>query len=346
MKDDRGVVIYVGKAKSLRHRVRSYFQARGAASPKIAALVQRTASIETIVTGSEIEALLLEMNLIKEHRPRYNVALRDDKKFPYLKVTLNELYPQILQTRVVKEDGARYFGPYTNAKAMRRAERTLRGVFPVRSCRYTFPTKQNVRVCLDYHLKRCPGPCEGLIDPASYRDMIDGAMAFLRGRGGEVLDRLRGEMNTAAADQRYELAAFYRDQVLALEKVTERQRISAEDREDRDVLALARRGGDAVTRWPCSCACATAASWAVTRSTCASPSKTRTTRCSNRSCSGSTRTLRCCRRRSWFRRRSTKRERSPRGFARCGAAASRSTARSGARSWPWSSWPARTPRRS
>ncbi|MFN0150345.1 MAG: excinuclease ABC subunit UvrC [bacterium] len=245
MRDAAAVILYVGKARNLRSRVRSYFHAR-AASPKVAALVERAESIETIVTGNEVEALLLEMNLIKEHRPRYNVMLRDDKKFPFLKITVNELYPRLLHTRNVKADGGRYFGPYTDAKAMRRAESTIRTVFPIRSCRYTFPTKQNVRVCLDYHLKKCPGPCESLISPDAYREMISGAIAFLEGRGDEAQERLRAEMNAASSEQRYEMAAFYRDQLRALEKVAERQRVSSEGGEDRDFYAIARRGIDAV----------------------------------------------------------------------------------------------------
>jgi excinuclease ABC subunit C len=249
MRGARGEILYVGKAKSLSRRVRSYFQARGSASPKVLALVERAADIETIVTGSEIEALLLEMSLIKTHRPRYNVSLRDDKKFPFLKVTVNEMYPRIVHTRTVRDDGARYFGPYTDAKAMRRAESTLRTIFPIRSCRYTFPTRQRVRVCLDYHLKRCPGPCEGLIDPPAYSAMIDGAIAFLEGKGGKVLEDLRATMRAASDAQAYERAAFYRDQVRALEKVTERQRVAGGpgDRgEDRDLFGLARRGQDTV----------------------------------------------------------------------------------------------------
>ncbi len=249
MRGARGELLYVGKAKSLSRRVRSYFQSRAGASPKVLALVERAAEIETIVTGSEIEALLLEMNLIKAHRPRYNVSLRDDKRFPFLKITVNELYPRIIHTRTVRDDGARYFGPYTDAKAMRRAESTLRTIFPIRSCRYTFPTRQRVRVCLDYHLKRCPGPCESLIDPAAYRAMIDGAIAFLEGKGGQVLEDLRAKMRAASDAQAFERAAFYRDQVRALEKVTERQRVAGgpDGRGgDRDLFGLARRGHDAV----------------------------------------------------------------------------------------------------
>jgi len=246
MKDGGGTILYVGKAKSLRPRVCSYFRSRGNSAPKVAALVERTESIETIVTGSEIEALLLELNLIKAHRPRYNVSYRDDKKFPFLKVTVNELYPRLVHTRNVRPDGARYFGPYTDAKAMRRAESTLRTIFPIRSCRYTFPTRQSVRVCLDYHLKRCPGPCEGLIDPAAYRAMIDGAIAFLEGRESEVLEDVRLRMRAASDAQLYERAAFFRDQALALEKVTARQRVTRDGGEDRDLFAIARRGPDAV----------------------------------------------------------------------------------------------------
>lgn len=246
MRDARGELIYVGKAKSLSRRVRSYFQSRGDASPKVLALVERAADIETIVTGNEIEALLLEMNLIKAHRPRYNVTLRDDKKYPFLKITVNELYPRIIHTRTVRDDGARYFGPYTDAKAMRRAESILRTIFPIRSCRYTFPTSQKVRVCLDYHLKRCPGPCEGLIEPDAYKAMIEGAIAFLEGKGSEVLEALREKMRAASDAQAFERAAFYRDQVRALEKVSEKQRVSARSGDDRDFFGMARRGQDAV----------------------------------------------------------------------------------------------------
>jgi excinuclease ABC subunit C len=168
MKDASGKIIYVGKAKSLRNRVRSYFHDSPPYHPKISTLISRISDFDILATDSEMEALILEANLIKEYKPRYNVNLKDDKRYPYLKVT-SEPYPRVLVVRRVKEDKAKYFGPYTNVKAMRNILRILRRIFPVRSCSFALPSYRKIKLCLDYHIKRCLGPCEGKASEEEYR---------------------------------------------------------------------------------------------------------------------------------------------------------------------------------
>jgi excinuclease ABC subunit C len=160
MKDSQGKIIYVGKAKSLKNRVRSYFQDTPPPDPKQKALIKKITDFDLLVADSEMEALILESNLIKEYKPRYNVNLKDDKRYPYLKVTTGEDFPRILVVRRVKKDKAKYFGPYTNVRGMRQTLRLLRRIFPVRSCNFALPSKKMHKLCLDYHIKRCPGPCE------------------------------------------------------------------------------------------------------------------------------------------------------------------------------------------
>lgn len=235
MKDDNGRIIYVGKAVNLKNRVRSYFQASRNHSPKVLAMVARIADFEYIVTGSEMEALILECNLIKKHRPKYNISLRDDKSYPYAKVTLNEPFPQVYVTRRVQKDGARYFGPYTNVGALHETIRLLRRLFPLRSCRVLDAS----RPCLQYHIKRCLAPCTGKVDPKTYGEMIKAVCLLLEGRSDELVRDLRRRMERAAENLEFEAAARLRDQLSAIEKVTEKQNIVT-GAGDQDVVGLAR----------------------------------------------------------------------------------------------------------
>lgn len=245
--DAEGQVIYVGKAVNLRQRVRSYFQQSARHDPKTHRLVQALTRIEWIVTASELEALLLEMNLIKEHRPRYNVLLKDDKRYPYIKVTWQDAFPTVMATRRVVPDGARYFGPYTSAGAMHETLQTLRKVFPYLDCNRTI-TGKDPRACLYYDIGLCLGPCIGAVDREAYRAMIAGLCRFLEGQTGPVIAGLRAEMAAHASRMEYEQAARVRDRIAAIEQLVERQRVIAPTLADQDVLAVARDDGSAVAQ--------------------------------------------------------------------------------------------------
>jgi excinuclease ABC subunit C len=238
-----GEILYIGKAVSLRNRVRSYFQAGSAHTIRTAAMVERVADVRTIVVTNEIEALILEANLIKRHQPPFNVRLRDDKRYPYLKVT-NEPYPRVVFTRMVKDDGARYFGPYTNAHGLRELIDVVRLVFPLRTCREPIDGKRK-RPCLQYHIKRCLAPCVGLQSESEYDAMIDEAVLFLEGKQDTLLSRLNREMNEAAESYSYEAAARIRDRLVQLRRVTENQKVVWKSRLDMDLVALARSRGQA-----------------------------------------------------------------------------------------------------
>ncbi|MSS72021.1 MAG: excinuclease ABC subunit UvrC [Candidatus Latescibacteria bacterium] len=244
MKDAVGIIIYVGKAKVLRDRVRSYFQP-GADDGRrqFRMLVTSVRSLDYIVTDTELEALILEANLIKAHKPRYNISLKDDKKYPFIKVT-KEPFPRILVTRDVVKDGGRYFGPYTDVKALRRTLDTLHRLFRVRTCAYDLPNPK-VRLCLDYEIKRCDGPCEGLITEGDYKKIIDQAILFLTGRNEEVVNLLRSRMEQAAEGLRFEEAAEIRDRLISLESVTNRQKVVSADVTDWDAVAIAREDDEA-----------------------------------------------------------------------------------------------------
>jgi len=241
-KDSGGEILYVGKAKSLRSRVRSYFREAGPTHPRTIRLLERVTDFEILSTDSEIEALILEANLVKEHKPRYNVSLKDDKRYPYIKVTTNEPFPRMLVVRRMRKDGARYFGPYTNVKGMRQTIKTLGRVFQIRSCNLIIPspTNRKYRVCLDYYIKRCPGPCEDKVTESSYRQLIDSACLFLEGKEGRLIDEMTAHMNEAAEATRFEEAAEWRDKLRAVESVRHKQKVSDEEQIDRDILALAR----------------------------------------------------------------------------------------------------------
>ncbi|MBK8249316.1 MAG: excinuclease ABC subunit UvrC [Gemmatimonadetes bacterium] len=244
-KDTAGVVLYVGKAKRLRSRVRSYFASDHEASVKTQLLVRLIASLDTIVVPSEAHALILEANLIKEHRPRFNISLRDDKSYPYIKVTLNEPFPRVLVTRRLVHDGARYFGPYTDVGAMRRALNLVKRIFTVRSCQYALPEDAPERACLDYHIGRCKAPCVGYQADAEYRGMIDEVVLFLDGKAQEVVHRVRERMTAAAAALDFERAGEYRDALRHLEQMEEPTVVVQVEGGDRDVIGYARDAGDA-----------------------------------------------------------------------------------------------------
>ena len=237
MRDQAGKIIYVGKAVNLKNRVRSYFQQRGL-SVKTEALVARIASFETIVTATEMEALILECNLIKKHRPRYNISLRDDKTYPFIKVTLNEAFPRVYATRRLEKDGAKYYGPYASAGAMHETIALLKKLFPLRSCR----SMDAQRPCLEYHIKRCLAPCAGLVDQESYLAMVRTVCLFLEGRSADVEKDLKRRMLAASEELKFELAGRLRDQLAAERQVMEKQNIVT-GAGDQDVLGLARLGG-------------------------------------------------------------------------------------------------------
>jgi excinuclease ABC subunit C len=244
MKDGEGRVIYVGKAVQLRARVRSYFHASAGHSAKTEEMVKHVADVEWIVVGSELEALILEMNLIKRHRPKYNIRLKDDKRYPYVKVHWSDPFPKVTVTRRMVDDGARYYGPYTSAWAVHQTLDVLRKIFPYLTCDRVI-TGQDPRACLYYDIKLCLAPCIGAVDQDGYRAMIADLCAFLEGKTDDVIAHLQGEMARASAALAYERAAALRDQLWAIEKVVEGQKVVSQDRVDSDVIAFARDQGDA-----------------------------------------------------------------------------------------------------
>jgi excinuclease ABC subunit C len=245
MKNAEGTIIYVGKAINLKNRVRSYFHADFSHDSKTRRLVRQIADIEWIVVGSELEALILEMNLIKRHRPRYNIKLKDDKRYPYIKIHWNDPFPKVTVTRHMVEDGSRYFGPYTSAWAVYQTLDVLRRVFPYLTCDRVI-TGQDQRACLYYDIKLCLAPCIGAVNQAQYRQMISDLMDFLSGHSEPVLARVQAEMDKAAEELRFEKAAVLRDQIKAMQNIMERQKvIFASDYKDSDVIALARADGEA-----------------------------------------------------------------------------------------------------
>lgn len=236
-RDEKSEVLYVGKALVLRNRVRSYFQESTRHSSRIERLVHRIRDIETIVVDSELEALVLECNLIKKYRPPYNVRLRDDKSYPYITIT-NELFPRVMFTRKVRKDGAKYFGPYASAFAVRDTLAMLHKVFPLIPCGKSWSGDPVQRPCLYYHLGRCLGPCAGLADRTEYRGVVGTVERFLQGKEESILSELRARMDQAAEDLDFESAAKLRDQIGGIESVLERQKVLSTDGIDQDVIAL------------------------------------------------------------------------------------------------------------
>jgi len=238
MRDACGKIIYVGKARVLKNRVRQYFQGGKNHGAKVKAMVAKIADFETIVTSTEVEALILECNLIKKHRPRYNISLKDDKSYPYLKLTLAEDFPRIVLTRRVIHDGSKYFGPYTSGLAVKETLQLLRKIFPLRTCK-TFAK----RPCLEFHIKRCLAPCAGKVSREDYMRLVNAAEKFLSGRTAQVERDLAVQMNAAAEALNFERAARLRDILAAVRKVTEKQKI-ATDAGDADAIGLARLDGE------------------------------------------------------------------------------------------------------
>jgi excinuclease ABC subunit C len=247
-KDAEGKVLYVGKAKNLRNRVRQYFQKSRAADPRIEQMLAKATDLEIIVTDSEVEALILEANLIKKLKPRYNVLLKDDKSYPYIVIT-NEPFPRVFITRQIRRDGSRYFGPYTDVKNVRSALKAIRDIFMIRSCNFMIDEnairKKKYKVCLDYHIKKCEGPCEGLVSAERYNQMVGQVASLLQGKTGSLIRSLREEMERFSAGMRFEDAAVIRDRIRGLEAYSERQKAVDLDKTDRDIIAFAAEGDDA-----------------------------------------------------------------------------------------------------
>lgn len=238
MKDENGEIIYVGKSKSLKNRVSQYFRSQKGHPPKVKAMVKVIKEFEYIITDTEVEALILEANLIKKHKPRYNVLLRDDKSYPYIKVTLNEKYPRVLKTRRVIKDSARYFGPYINVDAVNQTLATIEELFPLRKCKRNLE-QNNERPCLNYHIKKCLGPCTGKVNHDEYMEMIDQIVLFLGGKQDILIKELEGKMAKAAQELNFERAAKYRDQINALKNLAEKQKIVSTSDADQDYISMA-----------------------------------------------------------------------------------------------------------
>ena len=246
--DESGKVLYVGKAKVLRSRVRSYFRKSSLSIPRIQNMVKKISDIEWLVTRSESEALLTEAAMIKEHEPRYNILMRDDKSYPYVRIT-NEPFPQVLLTRKIVNDGSRYFGPFTEVYNLRETLKVIHKIFPVRSCSYLINediiARKKISVCLDYHIRKCLGPCEGLQSQEDYSAMIEEVVRFLHGRTDKIVKQLRNEMVEASQKQDYEEAALCRDRISAVEAFTKRQRKISASFADQDIIAVAVQQKDA-----------------------------------------------------------------------------------------------------
>ena len=242
-KNNNNDIIYIGKAKHLRNRVRSYFQSNKYQTPKNISMAKRIVDIEWLVVRNEVEALLTEANLIKQHQPYYNVNLKDDKSFPFIRIT-NEPFPRVFITREIVRDGSKYFGPYTDVIYLRRTLKAIRRIFPVRSCDYFIDQSvidaKKISLCLDYHIKKCEGPCEGLATKSHYKVMIDNIISFLHGKTKTSENYIKDQMKIASKQLRYEDAVIYRDQLLAIKEFKKKQTKINADFDDRDVIGYAK----------------------------------------------------------------------------------------------------------
>ena len=247
MKDKSGTVIYVGKAVNLKNRVRSYFRDT-AHTPKVAAMISHIDDFEVLLCESNLEALCLECNLIKQYKPYYNILLKDDKHYPYLRIDLNEMYPRLTLARRMKKDGAKYFGPYIGATAVKQVIDAVRDVFPLRTCRLVFPLKKLARPCINYDIGRCLAPCAGKCTEAEYWDMLDGVLSFLNGNYKLVIDKLTKDMNRAAEIMDYEKAAVIRDKIKDIQGLMQRQIAIRTDLSEQDIIALSQDGLDAMAQ--------------------------------------------------------------------------------------------------
>lgn len=249
MHNKMDTIIYVGKAISLKNRVRQYFQSSRNHTPKIKRMVSQVAYFEYIITDSELEALVLECNLIKEHRPKYNTMLMDDKTYPFIKVTVHEAYPRVMFSRDMKHDNNRYFGPYTSAGAVKDTIELLCKLYKIRTCNRNLPKDEGKeRPCLNYHIGQCTAPCQGYISKEEYRKSVDSVMEFLNGNYSKILNSLTEQMEAAAEKMEYEEAVRYRDLLLSVKQVAQKQKITSDDHADRDVIACASDGTDAVVQ--------------------------------------------------------------------------------------------------
>ena len=249
MHDVKDTIIYVGKAISLKNRVRQYFQKSRNLGIKKEQMVEQIARFEYIITDSELEALVLESNLIKEHRPKYNTMLKDDKNYPFIKVTVGEAFPRIMMARKMKKDKSRYFGPYTSGGAVKDVIELTRKLYHLRSCSRSLPKDiGKERPCLYYHIKQCNAPCQGYISQEDYKKQVEGLLDFLNGNHKEILKELRQKMLSASEKMDFEEAAQYRDLIQSVEKIGERQKITDQHKEDKDIIAAAMEGEDAVTQ--------------------------------------------------------------------------------------------------
>src|SRR2546427_5553702 len=241
-RDSKSQVIYVGKALRLRDRLRSYFTPGYAETARVSELIRRATDFEFVTTANEVEALVLENNLIKNYRPRFNIRLKDDKNYLYLKLPVTEEYPRVHYTRRILDDGALYFGPYTSAQSLRSTVKSIRQLLPFRTCSDDIFKQQ--KVCLDFHIRRCPGPCESRISGEEYRARIRQVALFMEGRSEVLTRELRDRMTRAADTLDFENAARYRDQLIAIEKIADRQKVLTHSRDDQDLVAYAREGRD------------------------------------------------------------------------------------------------------
>lgn len=249
MHDEKDEIIYVGKAISLKNRVRQYFQSSRNKGAKIEQMVTHISRFEYIVTDSELEALVLECNLIKEHRPKYNTMLMDDKSYPFIKVTVNEEFPRIMLARQMKKDKAKYFGPYTSVNAVKDTIDLIRKIYSLRDCNRSLPRDVGKeRPCLYYHIKQCKGPCQGYISSEEYRQMVDEALKFLGGNYEKVLKELEEKMLAASENLEFEKAIEYRELIGSVRQIAQKQKITNTGGEDRDIVAMAKEGRDAVVQ--------------------------------------------------------------------------------------------------
>jgi excinuclease ABC subunit C len=246
--DAQGKIVYIGKAKNLRNRVRTYFQSANRHDSKTARLVAQIADLSTVVTGNEIESLILEANLVREHKPRYNVMLKDDKHFPYIRITTSEPFPRVMIVRRLARDGGTYFGPYTSAKAMRKTIGFLTRLFKIRTCDYVIPHPQGkpYQVCMDYHIKRCGGPCEGLQSQKEYGELVQSVILALSGKSRDLIGRLTARMQAASNEMNFEEAKELRDQIEAFQATMVNQHVDTGEMIDRDIISIARERRDAV----------------------------------------------------------------------------------------------------
>ncbi|MBQ4220838.1 MAG: excinuclease ABC subunit UvrC [Butyrivibrio sp.] len=249
MRDSNDTIMYVGKAVNLHNRVRSYFRANIGRGPQIDRMVEQIARFEYIVTDSELEALVLENNLIKEHCPRYNTLLKDDKTYPYIKVTVSEDYPRVLFSRLMKKDRSRYFGPFTSAAAVKDTIDLINKLYGLRTCNRVLPRDIGLdRPCLNYHMKQCSGPCTGNITKEEYREHVDKALEFLNGNYGLIIKELEQKMNDASEELDFESAAKYRDLLASVKVVAQKQKMTDSSMEDKDIIAIASDENDAVVQ--------------------------------------------------------------------------------------------------